>query len=918
MVRFLSPAELLLGSDADAQDAELSDDRVFELRDAHVLYFDGDGEDAWRAQFPYLAWVREPGGDRFGLVAGELARIVLPFVRLVPPDVNNPRLSAADVVFVTAQPGPEAWTRWLRAIMDAQISPHPDSLSLWLREAATRLHSASPDIRDRLQLFEADLVDSQPISQETVDSLSPADRTAFHAGILFTWGALADKGDGMLRHAADLIYYSGSLLCAKWRVLGSSWHGMLVAFYNIGIADGAIHASNQLDHMQVSAWFMRILKITVLPPELQVHYFLGFERTLDLQDRLAGRPLDKYGGVHSAAGMILQRFDHVIKHFPLTALLVATGPQHAPLHDQSLSDFIVEAARSLAPAGRQMVHTTLSLQLLRRLEGDISSNFATLLAEADFLKMHPNERLLDLESRANQSATATSTGAERPEAALADRSAAVDDGGFARVPKYWREQVKQALASPEYRAIQRDVLARLSAGGADAEADVIFLCATGESNERIETRVAAQALSATDAERAAAKALAPRFCALSFFFAHGDFAADAVDPALRVVTEYAAEYWPGLIARRLAMALFPLEETVPTPLMGASCPELLAVLRGKDWHLAYFGAALRYLRARMGGNLAACESDFKSDAESSKFGDPRDLGRARNYYGAVLCLFGYPDSEAEFGWGNAVERAASLYESFRGVSDEVDQAMRRAIDTFLTAQFQCMGRRVHALRTTKNPVEVAPAADLNREAWAAFLQVALDLKRAPQTIGLAQWASRWVVPSAPGSGSNTKPDSGARVGNPLPKGASIRSLPGGKGFAVTKKDGSVHELPYPVLNAELEKCGVPRNETRSICLQDTLGRAFFGSSACTFAGCTRKHGPLPKKGFNIHAAGKSSAKRDGDEEEKNTSDRGAAKKRKKQEAAAKVAAAAVALAEVPGAESRANSAQETGKLVTQT
>ena len=174
------------------------------------------------------------------------------------------------------------------------------------------------------------------------------------------------------------------------------------------------------------------------------------------------------------------------------------------------------------------------------------------------------------------------------------------------------------------------------------------------------------------------------------------------------------------------------------------------------------------------------------------------------------------------------------------------------------------------------------------------------------------------MPSAPGGGSDTKPDPGARVGNPLPKGASIRSLPGGKGFAVTKKDGSVHELPYPVLNAELEKCGVPRNETRSICLQDTLGRAFFGSSACTFAGCTRKHGPLPKKGFNIHAAGKSSAKRDGDEEEKNTSDRGAAKKRKKQEAAAKVAAAAVALAEVPGAESRANSAQETGKLATQT
>ena len=912
MVNFLSSAELPSTLDGEPA-AELTDEEMFNLRDSHVLFFDDQAEGAWRTQFPYLSWVREPGGDRFGLVAGELARIVLPFVRLVPPDVLAPRASAEAAAFVSMQPKPEAWTRWLQAIQDAQITPHPDSLSLWLREAATRLHSAAPDIKARLQLFYSDLVETQTVSQDTVQALSLADLTAHNAGLLFTWGSLADKGDGMLRHAADMLYHSGSLMCASWRVLGSSWHSMLVTLYNIGVADGAIHASNQQDHMQVSAWFMRVSKSTLLPPELQVHYTLGFERALDLQDRLAGRPQAKNGGVHSAAGMILQRFDYVIKHFPLTSLLVATGPQHAPLHDQSLSDFIVEAARSLAPAGRQVVHSTLSLQLLRRLEGDISSNYASLLAEADFLKMHPNERLLDLESRASQSATATSAGAAYSEGILTERGATTDDGGFARVPKYWREQIKQALASPEYRAIQRDVLARLSAGGADAEADVIFLCATGESNERIELRVAAQALSASDDARAAAKALTPRFCALSFFFAHGDFAADAVDPSLRVVTEYAAEYWPGLIARRLAMALFPLESTVPTPLMGASCPDLLAALRGKDWHQADFGAALRYLRARMGGNLAACEADFKSE-ETSKFGDPRDLGKARRYYAAILCLFGYPDSEAEFGWGNAVERAASLYESFRGVSDEVDQAMRRAIDTFLTAQFQCMGRRIHALRTTRNPVEVAPAADLNREAWAAFLQVALDLKRAPQTIGLAQWASRWVVPAgSSGKDSKTNSGSGSRGGNgSLPKGASIKGVPNGGGFVVTKKDGSVVELPYSVINPELEKCGVPRSETRNICLHDTLGRAFFGVSACSFATCTRKHGPLPKKGFNIHAS-KSSAKRDGEEEEKSSSERGAAKKRKKQEAAAKAATAVAALAEVPGAESRANSAHETGE-----
>ena len=53
MVRFRSPAELQ--PDAGAEGAELSDNVVFDLRDDHVLYFDGEGEDAWRTQFPYLA-----------------------------------------------------------------------------------------------------------------------------------------------------------------------------------------------------------------------------------------------------------------------------------------------------------------------------------------------------------------------------------------------------------------------------------------------------------------------------------------------------------------------------------------------------------------------------------------------------------------------------------------------------------------------------------------------------------------------------------------------------------------------------------------------------------------------------------------------------------------------------------------------
>ena len=142
MVRFLSAAELRPDDENADPNAGLTDEEVFNRRDSHVLFFDDQAEGAWRMQFPSLNWVREPGGDRYGLVAGELARIVLPFVKLIQPDPVHPQGSAADISFVSMQPKPEAWTRWLQAIQDAQITPHPDSLSLWLREAATRLHAA--------------------------------------------------------------------------------------------------------------------------------------------------------------------------------------------------------------------------------------------------------------------------------------------------------------------------------------------------------------------------------------------------------------------------------------------------------------------------------------------------------------------------------------------------------------------------------------------------------------------------------------------------------------------------------------------------------------------------------------------------------------------------------------------------------
>ena len=77
----------------------------------------------------------------------------------------------------------------------------------------------------------------------------------------------------------------------------------------------------------------------------------------------------------------------------------------------------------------------------------------------------------------------------------------------------------------------------------------------------------------------------------------------------------------------------------------------------------------------MCGRTDASESDFKSP-EADPFGDPATFEQLRKYYAVVLALFGYPDTGAKYGWGQALSRAAALWESYHGANEDVDTRLR--------------------------------------------------------------------------------------------------------------------------------------------------------------------------------------------------------------------------------------------------
>ena len=913
MVQWLAPVAPDPPPDG-APAAGLTDDEIFAQRGDHALWFHPTDEALWQEHLPYIAWQHRSAGGalRQGVVAGEIARVVLPFVVLDE--------GAADLSFVAWQPTPAAWTRWLDALARAEVQPHPASLSTYLREIDTKLCSAAPDISAALRLEVADLAPTQILPDGAYDTLPGSTVSALRAGDRLCWGMLAGEED-KLRKAADLIYHSGSIFTASARLEGSDWLQTLVTLYNVGIVDRAITTVNQADPDHVSNWMVRLLQQTELDPMLELHHAQGFKRLMSLRDRVAERA-GAAGRGEAGNGMVAQRLPHVLVHYPLTGLLVATGPMQPRLVGQARVDLVLRAARTLLPAGAVVANDLLSLHLLQMLEDALSKSYGTLLADADFQSMGPPQRLVDLSDRMARSAAA-STQAEPARrsgsAELEDSTAGGVGKDLVRVPKHWRDHMMVAQSTPEYLAGRKDVLARIEKSGPDTEADVIWMCATGESRERVSVRLAAGAKDATEEARALASGLQPRFSTLLFFFAHNVYEADAVDPTLAVVSTFAADYWPGMIARRLAAVLFPFDAALPAPLLGATCPKLVETLQGKDWHLADIYASVRYLRALMSGRASATESDFAASAASTPFGDPSTLEQQRRYYAVVLALFGYPDTDAEYGWGNALARASTFWESYHGVNADVDTRIKQIISVFLTAQFKWMGRHMHSIKTLRDPTAARPSAELDRCAWTAFIQGEGDLRKALASAGLARWYNAYhSKEEAPYHPKQTQQGGGRS----LPKGAAVMPADDRSGFQIKKADGTTFKLSYASINAELNRKGVQKGEESKWCCKDILGQAIFGASACHAKNCTRLHGPLPsKRGFSIHSclntagqkppSGKDAA---GDEAEPDGGEEQVRKKkktlkRKKTGAtgssgakAAKAVAAAAAAEAVPGAE----------------
>ena len=192
MVQWLAPVPNAAPADGGDPPA-LTDEDIFRQRGDHVLWMHPDEETCWQQQFPYLAWEERltGGAIRHGVTAGELAKLVMPFLTV---DADAAQRSFSDF-----QPTPAAWTRWLNALQKAAITPHPDCLSLWLREADTRVHAAGKEVAAALEVTEVDLGPTQDCAYD--GEAEPA-LTILRAGGHICWGMLCNDDDGRLAPAS--------------------------------------------------------------------------------------------------------------------------------------------------------------------------------------------------------------------------------------------------------------------------------------------------------------------------------------------------------------------------------------------------------------------------------------------------------------------------------------------------------------------------------------------------------------------------------------------------------------------------------------------------------------------------------------------------------------------------------------------
>ena len=387
MVQWLAPTPRPPAADGTPA-AELTDEEIAAERGDHILWFHPQDEAGWQEQFPFLAWEQmvTAGATRVGLAAGELAKIVMPFLAL--------SASAADHHFTRAQPTPAAWTRWLDAIKRADITPHPGSLSMWLREADTRIAAGGAQLAAALTVEDADLGPTE--TGPDISALPEVSRTILNAGDRICWGMLLNE-DGKLVPAADLLYHSYTLSRAAARDGASAWYQAAAALYNIGCVDNAITVANRNDVDHVALWMVRLMTQTELEPILELYHPRGFSRTMALRDRLAERAGAASRG-DAGRGLVALRISSVLEHFKLISTLISTEGTQERMRGQARLNWLLHAARVLLPAGTFDPVGAVSTQLLQRIE-DALGRYSHLLRDPDFREKGPLQRLVDISER---------------------------------------------------------------------------------------------------------------------------------------------------------------------------------------------------------------------------------------------------------------------------------------------------------------------------------------------------------------------------------------------------------------------------------------------------------------------------------------------------------------------------------------
>ena len=702
----------------DANGASLQGAALFAARADHWLEWeDADQQAVWQAALPELYFFTLNGlhyTDVFGLA---------PMLALVTIHCD-----AMPAPFYARQLAPAAWGRFLGALSRMKI-PAASGLptACWLRLAETALLSAPSSVLDDLTLLDSDLLDTE---------VSPAgpvrgQATAPQVMKLITWGDLTDSSNRLLP-AGDMLYYVNNIWRIADRDAASAWHSTAAALRTTVVSGSMCSA---LDHSSDQvAEFVAVFIETAWPPELRTIAHSPNARAQCLRLRLTG---GQDGADPRRTRALTRRIEEALVHFPPVRALMENAIGHTLVHGTELVSALRDAALLLDPSVASLLDTFgISISALRRLNRALEGHTA-FLAQQSIRAEPPEKRLEAIVQRTAATATAasssTSTTLVRHRADGAPSWEEDPKQTLAGVPRHFQRQLTEALQSALYLRLKADILGRL--GGVappDEGVDILWTATSGDTPISLAVLTTPFPSEPPDQRNS-----------LMWLYAQGVVRAEAADAELGAISAAAGKAWPALLARQLSVYNFPDEEASamhPT-LKGATVPLLSKVLLSSDWEKIDILGAVKYLRALRMGSLESTELEFARPASSTAFGEFGSFMASRISLGAVLSLFGHPDSTAPEGWGAALMYADKLWAAHGSWTPASTQMLRTAIARFVRGVITSMCTTVVEWRASKNPLHPLPARDVAPNAWAQLRAVGKAITEAPNMHIAAVWAT---------------------------------------------------------------------------------------------------------------------------------------------------------------------------------